>query len=86
MLLSAGDVLCACDFLSEKMSVGCKHVCKATVYVTSSLVLKVNVSSVERIRDNLRAKLKGMARLMCLRWHEECRFCQTSVMILPLII
>ena len=28
----------------------------------SSLVLKVNISSVEQIRRSLRAKLKGMAR------------------------
>ena len=38
----------------------------------SSLVLKVNVSLVEQIRRSLRAKLKGMARLVCVGWHEEC--------------
>ena len=38
----------------------------------SSLVLKVNISSVEQNRRSLRAMLKGMARLVYGGWHEEC--------------
>ena len=38
----------------------------------SSLALKVNVSSVEQIRRSLRAKLEGMAPLVCVGWYEEC--------------
>ena len=37
----------------------------------SSLVLKVNVSSVEQIRRSLRAKLKGVARLVCMVLFKE---------------
>ena len=37
-----------------------------------SLVRRVNVSFVEQMRRNLRAKLKGIERFVCIGWHEEC--------------
>ena len=41
-------------------------------YVLSSLVRSVKVSSEEQIRRSLRAKLNGIALLVCLGWHEDC--------------
>ena len=41
-------------------------------YVLSSLVRMVKVSSEEQIRRSLRAKLNGIALLVCLGWHEDC--------------
>ena len=41
-------------------------------YVLSSLVQSVKVSSEEQIRRSLRAKLNGIALLVCLGWHEDC--------------
>ena len=41
-------------------------------YVLSSLVRSVTVSSEEQIRRSLRAKLNGLALLVCLGWHEDC--------------
>ena len=38
----------------------------------TSFVRKVYVLSVEQIWRSLRAKPKGMARLVCMGWHEEC--------------
>ena len=38
----------------------------------SSLVQSVKVSSEEQIRRSLRAKLNGIALLVCLGWHEDC--------------
>ena len=42
------------------------------IYVLSSLVRSVKVSSEEQIRRSLRAKLNGIALLVCLGWHEDC--------------
>ena len=45
-------------------------------YVLSSLVCpwswSVKVSSEEQIRRSLRAKINGIALLVCLGWHEDC--------------
>ena len=41
-------------------------------YVLSSLVRSMKVSSEEQIRRSLRAKLNGIALLVCLGWHEDC--------------
>ena len=41
-------------------------------YVLSSLVRSVKVSSEEQIRRSLRAKLDGIALLVCLGWHDDC--------------
>ena len=53
MLLSAGDVLCACDFLSEEMSA-----VTAFIKVCHGFVCAKGESSVEQIGRSLRAKLK----------------------------
>ena len=64
--LVSGDVLYASDFLSDQMSV----VTMFAKVCHEFVVLKVNVSSLEQIQRSLRTKLKGMARLVCLGWHE----------------
>ena len=35
----------------------------------------MNVSSAEKIGRGLRAKVEGMALLVCVVWHEECNRC-----------
>ena len=56
---------CWSIFIKDKESKKC-------FYQFFFFVRKVNVSSVEQIRRSLRAKLKGMTRLVCIGWHEEC--------------
>ena len=63
----SSDVPCACDCLSEEMSVVATFmkVCHGFVYTKGE-------SSMEQIWRSVRGKLKEVTRLACKRWHKEC--------------